>query len=76
MGNARLSDDEIAVGTLVLSMSEYAHGGAEFYGLDDASHDLYLSLLMHEAVRSGRSVRTSPQRWSSRSSMLSISRKS
>jgi predicted dehydrogenase len=76
MGNARLSDDEIAIGTLLSSMSEYAHGGAEFYGLDDASHDLYLSLLIHEAVRSGHPVRTSPQRWSSRSSMLSISRQS
>lgn len=62
---ARLSDDEIAVGTVLLKMNEYAHGGAPFYGLADASQDHYLGLIIHEAARTGRPIRSMPQPWAS-----------
>ncbi|NEN04954.1 Gfo/Idh/MocA family oxidoreductase [Diaminobutyricibacter tongyongensis] len=59
----RLSDDEIAIGTVLHKMADYAAGGAPFYGLGDACHDHYLGLLMHEAVRTGKPVLTTPQPW-------------
>lgn len=62
---ARLSDDEIAVGTVLLRMNEYVNTGASFYPLADASQDHYLGLLIHEAARTGRAVRSARQAWAS-----------
>ena len=48
--NARLNDDEIAVGAMLLGMAEYIQGGPEVYGLADALQDTYLYLKMEEAI--------------------------
>ncbi len=61
--NASLGDDDIAVGTCLLKMADYARGGQDFYPLAEASHDLYLSLKMDEAADSGRTVEVAPQPW-------------
>lgn len=66
----RLSDDEIAIATVLTRMNEYVETGTEFYGLADASHDLYLSLLMHEAAASGATVSSEPQSWTHGRSVL------
>lgn len=60
---ARLSDEEIAIATSLARMGEYAAGGPSFYGLDEAAQDLYLSLMMAQAIESGETVRTSVQPW-------------
>ncbi len=67
---ARLSDDEIAIGTAMLRMIAFVDGGEVFYGIADASHDRYLSLLIAEAVQSGAPVASTPQPWSSARSVL------
>ena len=60
---ARLSDDEMAVGTCLLRMAEYVRGGPEFYGLPDAAQDRYLDILMAEATATGQPVTAAPQPW-------------
>jgi len=62
----RLSDDEIAVGTCLERMANYARGDAGFYGLAEAAHDHYLSLMVHQAVASGAAVTTEAQPWVAR----------
>ena len=47
--NARLNDDEIAVGSLLMGMHEYLKNGKEIYSLADALQDMYLCLKMEEA---------------------------
>jgi predicted dehydrogenase len=59
----RLADDEIAIATCLLRMSEYADNGVSFYDLREASQDQYLSLLMDEAVKTGRPVKSVTQPW-------------
>lgn len=59
----RLSDDEIAMGTVLLRMTEFAAGGPSTYGLAEASQDAYLGFLIAEAARSGRVVTSAPQVW-------------
>lgn len=61
----RLSDDEIAVGTCLESMGYYLETGNSFYSLAEASQDHYLSLLIDEASRSGRTLESSNQVWHS-----------
>ena len=51
--NARLNDDEIAVGALLLGMAEYVNGGKDVYSLADALQDMYLCLKMEEAMAAG-----------------------
>lgn len=58
-----LSDDEIAVGTCLLKMGEYAAGGPSFYSLAEACQDRYLDIAMQEAVASGETVETETQVW-------------
>ena len=60
----RLSDDEIAVGTCLLQMAEYARGGAQFYPLGEACQDHYLGLLCARALESGTIQRAESQVWS------------
>jgi predicted dehydrogenase len=62
---ARLSDDELAVAEVMARMSSFVDGGPAFYGLADACHDHYLSLLIDEAVASGEVVYSKPQVWTS-----------
>ena len=62
--NARLNDDELAVGTLLLGMDEYLRSGKECYSLADALQDMYLTLKMEEAMKlSYRAVETKRQIW-------------
>lgn len=63
-GAARLSDDEIAVATVLRAMSTYADGGAPFYGIADAAEDQYLDELIHRAAAEQRTVTSTPQAWS------------
>ncbi len=59
----RMSDDEIAIAECLVRMSEHVDGGPPFYSLAEASQDNYLALLMKEAARTGRPVRSRPQVW-------------
>jgi len=47
---SRLVDDEIAIASCLDAMAEYVQGGSPFYGLDEASQDLYLSILVDKAA--------------------------
>jgi predicted dehydrogenase len=60
---ARLSDDEIAVGTVMLKMGEYVEGGAEVYALAEACQDRYLDIVIEQAAKSGESVMMQTQPW-------------
>jgi hypothetical protein len=60
---ARLTDDEIAVGTCLERMAAYAVGGPAFYGLSQGSQDHYLGLMIAEAVQSGGPVVATRQPW-------------
>jgi hypothetical protein len=60
---ARLSDDEIAVGTVMQKMGEYVQGGAEVYALAEACQDRYLDMVIEQAAKSGESVMMQTQPW-------------
>lgn len=60
---ARLSDDEIAVGTTLLKMAHYVRTGESFYSLAEACQDTYLDLLAQQALASGAAVRAEAQAW-------------
>ena len=62
---ARLNDEEIAIGTCLLKMAEYAEGGEAFYPLAEACQDRYLDIMIWKSIESGQPVRTEPQAWSS-----------
>ena len=68
---ARLNDDELAVADVMARMAEYGASGRPFYGLADASHDHYLSLLIAESARTGETVRSTAQPWSDQTSQTS-----
>lgn len=59
----RLSDDEIAIATCLDSMARYLETGNSFYSLAEASQDHYLSLIIDEAVKSGKALESSSQVW-------------
>ena len=62
--NARLNDDELAVGTLLLRMKEYLQTGKNCYCLADALQDMYLCLTMEKAMkREYQPVTTELQPW-------------
>jgi predicted dehydrogenase len=61
---AALSDDEIAIGDLLLRMAVYARGGEAPYPLAEACQDHYLGLLCTEALQNGTQIRTESQPWS------------
>lgn len=61
---SRLSDDEIAMGSILLGMERYIATGQEIYSLEEALQDTYLYLMMDEAIRRGAPVRTEQQPWS------------
>ncbi|MBQ1312588.1 MAG: Gfo/Idh/MocA family oxidoreductase [Blautia sp.] len=65
--NARLNDDELAVGSLLLGMAEYVGGGAEVYPLADALQDMYLCLKLEEAYKNPwKPIQTEIQPWNDR----------
>ncbi len=62
--NARLNDDELAVGSLLLGMKAYLESGKDIYSLADALQDMYLCLKLEEAYASPyEPVRTAVQPW-------------
>lgn len=62
---ARLNDDEIAVASCMEKMSEYVETGVSFYNLDEALQDMYISILMDEALDTpGKVIESSHQEWS------------
>jgi Oxidoreductase family, NAD-binding Rossmann fold len=67
---ARLSDDEIAVATVLRRMRDFVLDGIPFYGIADAAEDQYLSELVQRAAAEERVVTSSPQAWSSLPSRL------
>ena len=62
---ARLTDDEIGMGSLLLGMSSMIAGGPEIYPLKEALQDTYLYLKMDEAIRNGAAVETEEMPWNS-----------
>ncbi|AXE38019.1 Gfo/Idh/MocA family protein [Acidipropionibacterium virtanenii] len=68
---ARLSDEEIAIATVLSAMAGYVAGGPAFYGIADAAEDQYLALLAHDSATDGRPHETDPDRpWVDEPSML------
>lgn len=58
-----LSDDEIAVGTCLLRMSESIAGGAPCYTLAEACQDRYLDILLAQALETGQPATSQRQPW-------------
>jgi hypothetical protein len=67
---ARLSDDEIAIATVLARMVAFVREGTPLYGLADAAHDAYMALLIHEAAVSGWAIDSERQPWSDAPSLL------
>jgi len=67
---ARLSDDELGVAECMVRMHRFTRGGPPFYGLADACHDHYLSLIISESAQSGATLTSEPQPWSEASSLI------
>lgn len=62
--NARLMDDEIAIAVAMERMGALASGDGDGpYGYAEGAQDQYLSLLMHQAARSGETLRSTRQPW-------------
>lgn len=60
---SRLADDEIAVATCMDAMVAYLDNGVPFYPLAEAAQDLYLSLMIEQAVKEGVRISTQTQTW-------------
>jgi len=60
---ARLNDDEIAVASCLVGMAEHVAGGPDLYSVVDAAQDMYLTLMIRRAIRTGGPVGTEPQPW-------------
>jgi predicted dehydrogenase len=60
---ASLSDDEIAIATVLKGMQAYAEGREEVYGFAEAAQDQVLSLSIDQAVQTGQPVRVERQPW-------------
>lgn len=58
-----LTDDEVAVGTCLLKMAEYAQGGPPFYSLAQGCQDRYLDLMLQSAQAQGQPATTETQAW-------------
>ena len=58
-----LSDEDIAIITLLDKMTVFIERGESFYSLAEASQDHYLGLMIDRAVREDRPVRTETQCW-------------
>lgn len=59
----RLTDDEIAVATVLAKMADYVEGGTEVYPLAEACQDRYLGILIAQAAESGQVVESETQPW-------------
>lgn len=63
---ARLSDEEIAVATVLTKMSDYVESGAQVYSLGEACQDRYFDILISQAKESGETITSEAQPWASR----------
>lgn len=43
-------------------MADYTFGGPSFYSLEDASQDHYLGMMIEQAIQTGETITTAPQR--------------
>jgi predicted dehydrogenase len=69
-GGARLADDELAVAAVLRGMAASVRDGIPLYPIADAAEDSYLTELIAEAARSGRTVRSTPRPWAAAHSVL------
>ncbi len=60
---APLSDDEIAIASVLAGMAAYVDGGPEIYSFAEAAQDQWLSLAIDEAVATGQSVLAAKAPW-------------
>jgi predicted dehydrogenase len=60
---ARLMDDEIAAATSLLKMAGYAREGKPFYPLVEEIMDIYLALMIEEAIREGKTLEIPARPW-------------
>lgn len=60
---ARLADDEISMAMILRGMAAYVDGGEEIYPIEDGLQDMYLTLVMDEAIATGKAVTTEKQIW-------------
>ena len=60
---ARLTDDELAVAMCMYKMGLYANGGESFYSVNEGAQDLYLDLMIQQAVATGETIATKSQNW-------------
>lgn len=60
---ASLSDDEVAIATVLAGMQAYVESGREIYSFAEAAQDQILSLAIDEALKTGRAVQTGVQPW-------------
>lgn len=60
---ARLSDDELAIATVLDGMQRRVESGPSIYGFADAAQDQYLSLSIERALETAEPVRTTRQPW-------------
>jgi len=59
-----LSQDETAIGTLMLGMRRFIEEGVEVYPLSEGLQDAYVRILMEQALNSGQAVESKTQVWS------------
>ena len=60
---ASLSDDEIAIATMLAGMGAYVEGGPDIYSFAEAAQDQWLSLTIEEALKSGAPLKTPAVPW-------------
>ena len=58
-----MSDEEIAIGTCFLRVSDYLGTGRQFYSVAEACQDRYLDLLMAQSLDQHEPIASQPQPW-------------
>lgn len=58
-----LPEDETAIARLLVGMKKYLETGVELYPLADAMQDAYLTILLKEAVATGKTITSQSQIW-------------
>ena len=57
------TEDDVAVSYCLRGMKKYVETGEEFYPMREALEDAYISILMSNAVQTGKTVHSKPQVW-------------
>ncbi len=65
LGTVRLSDEEVAVATVLTRMYDFVNMGKPFYSVNQYCQDQYLALLMELAVKKESQEFTLKQKWMS-----------